>query len=304
MKGHVAGSGTKAVGAVGAKTAAASSTTKSLVAKLLFMGLVVGGGTTAVVTHTPSKDAAPVASVAVAPQPIATVARPQANEALPPQVETPVATEPAAPEAPVADPSTAASADEPKLTTPHARHAAQRANAAARSRRDRAAHVVAAAPQQAPPSVPSPQSPATSVVAPEVAEVPRAIATPDPQQAQPSVPETAAPSRSVDSPAVNTSKPATPEPSTPKHQLAPELALVRAASVALRAGDPSKALASLRKHSEQFPHGALRVEADALRAMALCAGNDPAAASARDGFLRAHPSSALAERVRAACAKR
>lgn len=87
----------------------------------------------------------------------------------------------------------------------------------------------------------------------------------------------------------------------PSLTLGDELSLVRGASDALERHDPAKALQLLARYAQNHPNGSLRIEADALRAMALCAGKRPEAAAARDAFLNAHPQSALARRIRSVC---
>jgi hypothetical protein len=88
----------------------------------------------------------------------------------------------------------------------------------------------------------------------------------------------------------------------PRFDLAAELRLVRAASRALDRGDAQAALAQLQQYGARYPSGALRVEAAALRAMALCTAHAKGADLERQHFLRDHASSALAERVKRACA--
>ena len=83
--------------------------------------------------------------------------------------------------------------------------------------------------------------------------------------------------------------------------LTAEVSLLREAEVALST-DPARALALLRTHAEQFPRTSLPLERRALQALARCATNpDDAAIRERDAFLREHPGSPYAARVRAAC---
>jgi hypothetical protein len=93
-------------------------------------------------------------------------------------------------------------------------------------------------------------------------------------------------------------------PALPKFQLERELTLVRAASDALQHAGAGAALLKLQQYRMEFPRGALRVEADALRAIALCTSHAATAAAVSGVFLKAHASSALAERVRRACDER
>ncbi|MDC0723607.1 hypothetical protein [Nannocystis bainbridge] len=86
--------------------------------------------------------------------------------------------------------------------------------------------------------------------------------------------------------------------------LAQELALVRAVNDALAGGSPEQALTRLADYQQRFPGGALREEAAALRAVALCAAGREDGAAAATAFLGAHPGSLSAERVRRACGVR
>jgi hypothetical protein len=88
----------------------------------------------------------------------------------------------------------------------------------------------------------------------------------------------------------------------PRLDLGSELTLVRAASAALDRHDAETALKLVARHSAEYPNGALQTEAEALRALALCAaGRRPEGERARDAFVRARPNSALAQRVGSAC---
>ncbi|MBZ5715815.1 hypothetical protein [Nannocystis pusilla] len=81
-----------------------------------------------------------------------------------------------------------------------------------------------------------------------------------------------------------------------------ELAAMRAINDSLAAGATAQALARIDEYEGRFPAGALREEAAALRAVALCAGGrEREGAAAATEFLRAHPGSLSAERVRKAC---
>ncbi|MCY1064479.1 hypothetical protein OV090_06890 [Nannocystis sp. RBIL2] len=86
--------------------------------------------------------------------------------------------------------------------------------------------------------------------------------------------------------------------------LAEELAIVRAVNDSLAGGSAEQALARLDDYHRRFPAGALREEAAALRAVALCAAGRADGASAAEAFLRAHPGSLSAERVRRSCGVR
>ncbi|WP_434426222.1 hypothetical protein [Nannocystis pusilla] len=86
--------------------------------------------------------------------------------------------------------------------------------------------------------------------------------------------------------------------------LAEELAIVRAVNDSLAGGGAEQALVRLDDYHRRFPAGALREEASALRAVALCAAGRADGASAAEAFLRAHPGSLSAERVRRSCGVR
>jgi outer membrane protein assembly factor BamD (BamD/ComL family) len=94
--------------------------------------------------------------------------------------------------------------------------------------------------------------------------------------------------------------PATPAP-TPSSTEA-ETWLIRKGVAALHAGDPARALALFDEHARHFPDGLLAEERAAERIIALHdLGRDAEARAAATAFLRAHPGSPQAERVRAAC---
>jgi hypothetical protein len=89
----------------------------------------------------------------------------------------------------------------------------------------------------------------------------------------------------------------------PPTTLEAETRLVRSGVAALHAGDAARALALFEEHARAFPTGALAEERAAERVVALgdlrrC---DEARAAASD-FLRDHPHSPLAARVRESCA--
>lgn len=150
---------------------------------------------------------------------------------------------------------------------------------------------------------------------PRSAATPRGAAAGDrpPASEAPRVPsalqQPAAPSADVDGAAASPTPTATrrtpagspgaDRASTP--DLGAEVRLLREAEVALST-DPAQALVLLRAHAEQFPRTALPLERRALRILALC-GTSPgdAAIRERDAFLREHPTSPYAARVRAAC---
>jgi hypothetical protein len=81
-----------------------------------------------------------------------------------------------------------------------------------------------------------------------------------------------------------------------------ELALVERIHAAMRADNPSLALALCAKHELDWPRGTFALEREGLRAIALCdLRSNHAEAHART-FLADHPSTPLAPRVAAACA--
>jgi hypothetical protein len=81
--------------------------------------------------------------------------------------------------------------------------------------------------------------------------------------------------------------------------LAAELAALDAVRGKLRAGDATGALALLDEYSRTYPRGRLALEAEVLRIDALAKSGQSSAASRRaEAFLRRHPNSVLASRVR------
>jgi hypothetical protein len=115
----------------------------------------------------------------------------------------------------------------------------------------------------------------------------------------------------VAEPAAVPSPPVVPEsvPEDPAPAAAPasadglqaELALVRAAHDALRAGKPDVALERMDQHKREFPNGALAEERDALRVSAICALGRADAAAEAQTFLASHPGSPFVARIRDAC---
>jgi hypothetical protein len=126
---------------------------------------------------------------------------------------------------------------------------------------------------------PAPRAPEASAAG----QPPAAIVTPDP----PPTPRSEA--RAPTKPTIATA------------DLASEVRLLREAEVALST-DPALALTLLEAHVHQFPRTSLALERRALQILARCgAAPGDAAAHDRDAFLREHPGSAYAPRVRAAC---
>ena len=96
----------------------------------------------------------------------------------------------------------------------------------------------------------------------------------------------------------------TPDPSA-SGSLEAEVRLVQDGDTALRANDPTMALALFDRHEKLFPGGVLAEERSGERILALCAlGRVDEARAFAAGFLRAHDSSPLAARVRSSCAGR
>ncbi len=130
---------------------------------------------------------------------------------------------------------------------------------------------------------------------------------PDPQATLPPVVDTASPAASpghLDTqPRARQEPSAAPDgPSLDARNLDRELQLVRSAQRALDSGSPAQALALVDRHAAEFPHGVLNQECQAVRILALCAsGRVASAQDARDRFLKQHPGSPLADRVRATC---
>jgi hypothetical protein len=81
-----------------------------------------------------------------------------------------------------------------------------------------------------------------------------------------------------------------------------ELALIGAAQVHLREGEPVRALRLLERHAKRFPKGALRQERSAARAIALCmTGRSEEGQRLARELARSAPESPLATRVSGAC---
>jgi outer membrane protein assembly factor BamD (BamD/ComL family) len=71
---------------------------------------------------------------------------------------------------------------------------------------------------------------------------------------------------------------------------------------ALKAGDAASALDALDEHARRFPNGILAEERASQRVVALCSAGRIAEAQAEgERFLREHPLSPAATRVRGAC---
>lgn len=93
-------------------------------------------------------------------------------------------------------------------------------------------------------------------------------------------------------------KKAAPAAEHAEPDLAAELSLLRKARAELAAGKVESALRQVDRHADEFPKGQLRQERDALRVEILCALDPSRGKKNQAAFLRRHPSSSHAERVR------
>jgi hypothetical protein len=83
-----------------------------------------------------------------------------------------------------------------------------------------------------------------------------------------------------------------------------EVMLLRDANEHLRRAQPLRALSALAEHARRFPRGQLAELRVAVRIQALCAlGKEGQAADEATSFLRAHPGSPYAPRVRSGCSQ-
>ena len=95
---------------------------------------------------------------------------------------------------------------------------------------------------------------------------------------------------------------AAPSPAADTNGIEEEVRLMRAAHQALTKGDHQHALSLLTAHARRFPNGKMVKERKVARMVALCeAGRGDESRALRDDFLRAHPNSPLASRVRGVC---
>ncbi len=84
--------------------------------------------------------------------------------------------------------------------------------------------------------------------------------------------------------------------------VAEETALFAEIRSALTSGRAADALDAIARHQQRFPRGIFRLEAKVAKAQALCAlGRTAQAIEIRDAFLRRHPTSHLANRMRDVC---
>jgi hypothetical protein len=101
-------------------------------------------------------------------------------------------------------------------------------------------------------------------------------------------------------PAPSTAPRDKPSEPSPAPTLEAELALLEQA----RRSAPSDALRALEQHRQQFEHGMLADEREALRVETLCAlGRAAEATTAAESFLAANPQSPLRSRLEPACKK-
>jgi hypothetical protein len=90
--------------------------------------------------------------------------------------------------------------------------------------------------------------------------------------------------------------------SGPIASLARDVRLLRDADLAIKGGDPERALDLLDEHATAFPRSDLEPERSAERVFALCrAGRLEESRNAASAFLSAHPTGPLAARVKRAC---
>jgi hypothetical protein len=141
------------------------------------------------------------------------------------------------------------------------------------------------------------------------AAAPVAVSAPVVAQAAPVLAPVAAPAEPLVAPVrtapvrhAHVAAPARVETRT--NRLAEETALLAESNAELRGGDARRALSLLDDYDHRYPGGVLREEVLATRVIARCQmGLTPDATSrqAADLFLRRHPASPLAPRVRSSC---
>ncbi|HXU01554.1 MAG TPA: hypothetical protein VN903_11210 [Polyangia bacterium] len=101
-------------------------------------------------------------------------------------------------------------------------------------------------------------------------------------------------------PALPVETAAAPAPTTAGAMLTEELSALDHARLALTGGDARRAIEELDRYDRRFPSGRLQLEAEVLRIDALAkVGRKDDARRHADAFLRRHPNSVLATRVRA-----
>lgn len=128
------------------------------------------------------------------------------------------------------------------------------------------------------------------------------IAIPAPVADRPTAPPVAQPApvpepEATEAPVVVAPK--TDAKTTSANALAAEVGALDAARAELANGDAAAALTKLDDYSRDYPHGHLVLEAEVLRIDALAKSGQTGAAKKRaQAFLRRHPNSVLASRVR------
>jgi hypothetical protein len=153
------------------------------------------------------------------------------------------------------------------------------------------------APPTFPLSRPSPPAPIASSVPNVGSPISSAATTPAPSAIAASLN-----ANSTSNPAVSPAL-AEPAPSTlPLSTLEQDARLLGEADVALKSGDPDRALVLLAEHAAAFPRSELEPERSAERVFALCrAGRVEEARNEASAFLRAYPTGPLSARVKGAC---
>ena len=161
-------------------------------------------------------------------------------------------------------------------------------------------------------AVPAVRYLARQSAAPALSATTRATSTTPPlAEHPPGAPESPVAVGTEPTPSPPESTPAEPAPNgvpnlraEPKAAAAPalsaELSALDSARAALAAKNPSAALSDLDAYAHNFPHGRLSLEAEVLRIDALAKSGQTAAAKKRaQAFIKRHPDSVLASRVRA-----
>ena len=145
------------------------------------------------------------------------------------------------------------------------------------------------------PSEPSPGAPGPVVSSIPVVQAPPPAAAP--VFSEPAVVETIEPQPAAAAPSAGAAR-AEPRPASAP-PLAAELAALDTARASLSHSDPVAALAALDGYARAFPRGRLKLEAEVLRIGALAkSGQTEAARKRAEAFLKHHPDSVLASRVR------
>ncbi|HKO50465.1 MAG TPA: hypothetical protein VJV79_22235 [Polyangiaceae bacterium] len=128
---------------------------------------------------------------------------------------------------------------------------------------------------------------------------PSTAALPIPLEALPVEPAELPPSSAAASASASASTARAPARPVSAPPLTAELAALDAARTSLSHSDPAGALLALDGYSRNFPRGRLKLEAEVLRIGALAkSGQTEAARKRAETFLRLHPDSVLASRVR------